>query len=132
MGEADATFQYTRKVVLSLTSPSPLPYATTLKKITIHLMFDPITPRLLRIYRVPKPPLEEGEVLPPKPTPHTRADLHHTDQPRTPVSYTTWACNGLPSQKKSSFTRHNHIAGRLIFCLGDPPRTRLKPFQGLG
>jgi hypothetical protein len=30
-------------------------------------MPNPINPRFLRIYRVPKPTLEEGEVLYPKP-----------------------------------------------------------------
>jgi hypothetical protein len=47
MGEADATFRHTHKVVLSLTSPLPLLYAITLKKITIYLTSDPINPRLL-------------------------------------------------------------------------------------
>jgi hypothetical protein len=56
MHEADATFKDTCKVVLSLTSPLPLLYAATLKKITIHLTTDPISPLLLRIYRVPKSP----------------------------------------------------------------------------
>jgi hypothetical protein len=55
MGEADATFKYTRKVVLSLTSPLPLLYATTLKNITIHLTSAPINPRLLRTYRITNP-----------------------------------------------------------------------------
>jgi hypothetical protein len=42
MGNETATFAATRKVVLSLTSPLSLIYATTLRKITIHLMPDPI------------------------------------------------------------------------------------------
>jgi hypothetical protein len=71
MGEAGATFKDTRKTVLSLTSPLSLLYATTPEKVTIHLMPDPINFRLLRIIRVPKPPLEEGEVSPPKPIFHT-------------------------------------------------------------
>jgi hypothetical protein len=70
MGEADATFKDIRKVVLSLTSPLPLLYATIVNKITIHFTSDPTNPRLLRFYRVPKPPLEEGEILPPKLIPH--------------------------------------------------------------
>jgi hypothetical protein len=52
---ADTTFTDTRKVVLSLTSPLALLYATTLSKIRVHLMPNPINPWLLRIYRVPKP-----------------------------------------------------------------------------
>jgi hypothetical protein len=78
MVEAYATFTNTRKVVLILTSPLSLLYAATLKKIIIHLTYDPINPELVRIDRVPKSPLEEGELLPPKPIPHTRVDLHHT------------------------------------------------------
>jgi hypothetical protein len=95
MGEADATFKHTRKVVLSLTSPLSLLYATTLQKIIIHLTSDPIIPRLLRIYRVPKPTPKEGEILPPKPIPHTRANLHLSDPPPTPVTNTTWASSGF-------------------------------------
>jgi hypothetical protein len=44
MGNEAATFTDTRKVVLSLSSPRPLLYATTLQKITIHVMPDPINP----------------------------------------------------------------------------------------
>jgi hypothetical protein len=82
MGEADATFQDTRKVVVSLTSPRPLLHAATLKKITIHLTSDPINPRLLRIYRIPKPPLRGTN-------PTTQAYLPHpsTPPPRRSPSY---------------------------------------------
>jgi hypothetical protein len=62
MGNEAASFTDTREVVLSLTSPHL--YAKTLVKITIHLMPDPINPRFHRIYRVPQPALDEGEVLP--------------------------------------------------------------------
>jgi hypothetical protein len=99
-------------VVLSPTSPLPLLYAATLKKIIIHLTSNPIKPRLLRIYRVPNPPLEEGEILPQKPMSHTRAYLQYTDHMSTPITHTTWASNGLPSQKMTRPTRHNHIADR--------------------
>jgi hypothetical protein len=84
MREADATFKVTRKVVRSLNSPLSLLYAATLKKITIHLTSDYINPQPLRIYRVSRPPLEEGELLPPKPIPHTRANLYHIDHLTTP------------------------------------------------
>jgi hypothetical protein len=71
MGNEDATFTDTRKVVVSLTSPLPLLYAIiTLQKTNVHMMPDPINPRFLRIYRVPKPTLEEGEA-PPRSLPHT-------------------------------------------------------------
>jgi hypothetical protein len=62
MGNDADTFTDTRKVALSLTSP--------LQKITMHMMPDPINPRLLRTYRVPQPTLEEDEVLSPEPIPH--------------------------------------------------------------
>jgi hypothetical protein len=66
MAKEDATFYDTRKVVLSLTYPLPLLYAIVLRKITIHIMPDPINLWFFRIYRVLKPWLEVGEVLPPK------------------------------------------------------------------
>jgi hypothetical protein len=111
MGEPEAIFKDTRKVVLSLTSPLSL-YAAIFKKITVHLSSYPINHRLLRIYHVPKPPLEGGIILPPKPIPHTPADLHHTDHPTTPVIDVAWASNGLPSQEKARPTRHKHITDR--------------------
>jgi hypothetical protein len=55
MGSADTTITDTRKVVLSLTSLLALLYATTLRKIRIHVMPDPINPMFLRIYLVPRP-----------------------------------------------------------------------------
>jgi hypothetical protein len=64
MGHEAAIFTDTRKVVLSLTFPLPLLYATNLKKITIHVMPDPINPRFLRIYRVLQHTMGEGEVMP--------------------------------------------------------------------
>jgi hypothetical protein len=79
MGNEAAAFNDTRKVVLSLTSPLPLLYATTLQNITIIEMPDPTNPRFFRIYRVPKSTLEEGEVLPPKLVPHTQAALNRTN-----------------------------------------------------
>jgi hypothetical protein len=58
MGTWDNTFTDitdTRNLVLSLTSPLALLYATTLRKNRIHLMPDSMNPRFLRIYRVPRP-----------------------------------------------------------------------------
>jgi hypothetical protein len=77
------------------------------------------TPRSLRIYRVPRPPLEEREILPPKPILHTRVTLHCIDLPTTLVSDTTWASSGLFPHNKSTPTHHNHIAerGKLTFAL---------------
>jgi hypothetical protein len=93
MGNEDATFTDTRKVVISLTSTLSLLYATALQKLTIHLMPDPINPRFLRIYRVPQQTLGEGEVLPPKPIPHTQAAINRTDLARQlrgpPADYTS-------------------------------------------
>jgi hypothetical protein len=62
MGSADTTFTDTRKVVLSLTSPPDILDATTHRKIRINLLPDPINFRLIRIYRVPEPTVEEGQV----------------------------------------------------------------------
>jgi hypothetical protein len=107
------SFTDAHKVVLSPTSPLALLYATTLTTIGIHIMPDPINPWFLRICHVPKPKTKEGEILPPKPVPHTQAALgqpyryghrpsrrqrldHHrstTPPPKTP-------------------TRHNHITKR--------------------
>jgi hypothetical protein len=42
-------------------------------------MADPIDPQFLRIYRVLKAAIEEGEILPPKPVPHTQAAFDRTD-----------------------------------------------------
>jgi hypothetical protein len=58
-------------LVAATTPPLALLYATTLTKVRIHLMPDPINPRFLRKYRVPKPETEDGEILPPKHVPHT-------------------------------------------------------------
>jgi hypothetical protein len=99
MGSADSTFTDTRKVVLSLTSPLPLFYAITLKKKNIYMMSHPIDPRFLRIYRVPKPAIEEGEILPSKPVPHTQAALDHIDMATDLFTDYTLATNGLPSEK---------------------------------
>jgi hypothetical protein len=99
-------------VVLSLTSPLPLLYGTTLKKITIHLTSDIINPRLLRIYSVPKPALGEEKSYHPSLSAIPEQTQHLTDPPPTPVTDTTWASNGLSSQKKTRPTRHNHIVDR--------------------
>jgi hypothetical protein len=71
------------------------------EKNIIHLMPDPVHPRFLRIYCVPKPSLEDGEVLPPKPIPHTRAAFNRADLATILVADATWASNGLPSHKKT-------------------------------
>jgi hypothetical protein len=42
-------------------------------------MPNPISPRFLRIYRVPNPAIEEGKILLPKPVSHTQAALDRTD-----------------------------------------------------
>jgi hypothetical protein len=98
MDNADATFTDTQKVILSLTSSRSLIYATTLRKITIRLVPDPIKPQSLRIYSGPKPTQEEGEVLPPKPVrPRTCAALTRTDLATNLVACATWAPSGLPS-----------------------------------
>jgi hypothetical protein len=60
----------------------------------------PINPRFLRIYRVRKPAIEEGEILRPKPVPHTHAALDRTDLATYLLADSTWATNGLPSQTK--------------------------------
>jgi hypothetical protein len=44
LGAEDSAFTDNRKRVLSLTSPLPLLYATSLKKIIVHLMPDPVNP----------------------------------------------------------------------------------------
>jgi hypothetical protein len=78
-------------VVLSLTSHLPLLYAAAFRNRKIHLILDPINPRFLRIYRVPKPTLEEGEILPTKPVPHTYAAINRTGIATDQVADTTWA-----------------------------------------
>jgi hypothetical protein len=65
MGLVNSTFTDTRKVVLSLTSHLPLLFVTTFKKIAVHMMPYPINSQFLRIYRVLKPAIKEGENLPP-------------------------------------------------------------------
>jgi hypothetical protein len=87
-------------VVLSLTSPLPLLYATTLRNITIYPMPDPINPRFLRIYRAPKSTLEGGEVLPAKPFPHTQAALNRIDLATGLLEAATTSSSGLPLPKK--------------------------------
>jgi hypothetical protein len=65
-----------------LSPPSPLCHYP---RRTIHLMPDPIKPRFLCLYRVPKPALEEGEALPFRHVPHTYAALTthpFSDHPR--------------------------------------------------
>jgi hypothetical protein len=78
VGNEAATFADTRKMVLSLTSPLPLFYATTLQKIAIHLMPDPINPQFLRIYRVPKAHARERRSPSPQayPTHPSRSQPH--------------------------------------------------------
>jgi hypothetical protein len=120
IGNETATFVGTRKVVLSLSAPLPLLYATTLQKITIHVMPDPINPRVLRICRLPKPTLEAGEVLPPKPILHTQAALNRTDLATGLVEAATWTSSGFPLPKiKSRTARHQHITERhkIIFTM---------------
>jgi hypothetical protein len=115
--EAD-TCTDARKVVLSLTSPLPLLYTTTLQKITIYMMPDPINPRVLHIYPLPHPTFEEGEVLPPKPIPHTQAAIIRTDLVTGLVAATMWSSSGLPLPKKSRQERHPQSTKRhkIIFA----------------
>jgi hypothetical protein len=96
MGNEAATFPETLKIVLSLTSPLYLLYATTLQKMSIHMIPDPINPRLLRICRVLPPTPEEVEDLPPEPIPHTQAAVIRTDIATGLVAAATWSCSGLP------------------------------------
>jgi hypothetical protein len=100
----------------------PLLYATALRKITIHLMLDPINPRFLRIYRVLKPATKEGEILPPKPVLHNQAVLNCRDLASELITESTWGTNGLPSQIKTRPTRHHHITERhkLVFSSVTP------------
>jgi hypothetical protein len=63
-------------------------------------MPNPINPRFLRIYRVPKLAIEEGEILTPKHVPHTQAALNRIDLATDLVADSTWTTNGLPSRKK--------------------------------
>jgi hypothetical protein len=120
MGSAETSFTDARQAVLSLTSPLPLLYATTLTKIHVHRMPDPTNPRFLRIYRVPKAPLEEGEVPPQKNSiPHTSVVVNRTDLAIDEVADTiTWATSGLSLKMKSRPIRHRHITERhkIIFA----------------
>jgi hypothetical protein len=75
-------------------------------------MRDPINPPFIRIYRVPKPAIEKGEILPSKPVPHTQAALDRTDLATDLLADNIWAIGGLPSQKKSRPLRHLHITER--------------------
>jgi hypothetical protein len=69
MANEAATFTDTRKITI------PLLYVISLRKITIHMIPDPMNPRFLRIYRAPKSSLEEGEFLPPNLSPIPKAPL---------------------------------------------------------
>jgi hypothetical protein len=119
MDTADNSFTDTRKVVISLISPLALLYATTLTKVWIHLMPDPINPRFLCIYRVPKPETEDGEILPPKPAPHTQAALNRTDMAAELVADITWTSSGLPSQEKQD--QRDIATSRNVTRLYSPP-----------
>jgi hypothetical protein len=99
MGNEAANFTDTRKVVLSLTSPLPFLDVNSLRKITIHMMPNYINPRFCRIYRVPKPMLGEGEVLPPKSIPNIQAALNRIDLVTGVVQDSTWTSSGLPLPK---------------------------------
>jgi hypothetical protein len=79
-------------------------------KIPSHIVPDSINPWFLRIYRVPKPTIEESEILPRKPDPHTQAPLNRTDLATDLVADNFWiTTNGIPSRKKARPTRHHHI-----------------------
>jgi hypothetical protein len=78
LGAEDSSFINSQKLVLSLTSPLPLLYATSLTTIIVHPKLDPVNPLFLRVYRVQKPLPEEGEIVPKKPVPHTTAAINRT------------------------------------------------------
>jgi hypothetical protein len=75
-------------------------------------MPDPINPQFLRIYRVPKPTLEGGELLHSKPIPHTQVALYRIDLATGLVEDATRTSNGLPLPKISRPTHHHHIIER--------------------
>jgi hypothetical protein len=54
LGAVDSTFTDDQKLVLSLTSPLSLLYATCFRTITLHFKPDPVSMLFLRVYRVPK------------------------------------------------------------------------------
>jgi hypothetical protein len=65
-------------------------------------MPDPINPRFLRIYRVPKQQIEEGEIISSEPVPHTQAALNRTEMATGLVADSTWTTNGLPSRENAN------------------------------
>jgi hypothetical protein len=77
LGNEGFNFIDNRKIVYNLSSQFPLFYATSRKKITIHRMPDPIIPLFLRVFQLPT--LEEGDIAPRKPVPHTTAALNRID-----------------------------------------------------
>jgi hypothetical protein len=77
LGAENSIFPDNRKLVLSLTpSPSPTPPLTT---VTAHLKVDSAKPLFLPVYCIPKPSSAEGEIVPNKPVPHTKAGINNTD-----------------------------------------------------
>jgi hypothetical protein len=101
----ETSFADTRKVVLSLTS--------TLRNITVHLKPHPINPRFLRIYRFPKPTLEQGGVLPIKPVQHTYAAINRPNLAVRPSRRRHYlGHHGAPFSEMSRPTRHHHITER--------------------
>jgi hypothetical protein len=52
LGTEDSTFTDNRKLALSLLSSLSLLYATSLKKVTVHLKPGPVSALFLRIYRL--------------------------------------------------------------------------------
>jgi hypothetical protein len=69
----------------------------------------PDKPQFLRIYRSMKLMLEEDDVLPAKPVPHTSAAINRAGRATKQVDDATWGNNGL----KKRPSHHHHITGRL-------------------
>jgi hypothetical protein len=113
MGTADKYFPDTRKAVISLTSPLALLYATTLTKLRIHLMPNPINTRIHAYLPRHQSETEMSEILPPKLAPHTKATLNRTSLATELVAHSTKISSGLPSQKKIARpSTHHHITKR--------------------
>jgi hypothetical protein len=88
LGAEDSTFLDNRKLVLSLPSPSPSS-TPPLTIVTVHLKVDSAKPLFLRVYRIPKPSSAEGEIVPNKPVPHTKAGINNTDMASNAVAGAT-------------------------------------------
>jgi hypothetical protein len=89
LGTENATFTGNRKLVLSLTFTFSLLYGISLKKNAVHLEPDPVNPLFMHVYYIPKPSPEEGESVPKKPVPYTKAPINRTDVTSQAATYTT-------------------------------------------